>query len=124
MFAGKGRGVTFLLCCVLVSGMMIGVFFQLQQSVNAHNENASPRHQHTETIERWWGYCGKFTSVARYSNGWWYRKTCWIFMYEEVRYQTHGVDPPPPPMSCQCVPNGPTYCPCDVCYERNCNYKN
>ena len=124
MFGKKGRGIAFALAVVFVTALLIGGIVQIQRSADAHNENQSPRHTHSETIERWWGYCGSFSSVARYHNGWWYRKTCWIYMYEEVRYQTHGVDPPPPPMTCKCTPNGPDYCPCDRCYEYNCNYQN
>ena len=124
MFGTKRRRITLLLCCVLLAGLVVVGVIQFQQSVDAHNETQSPRHTHSETIQRKWGYCGSFSSVAWRSGGWWHRETCWGFMWEHVRYQTHGVNPPPPPMTCKCTPNGPNACPCDRCYEYNCNYQN
>lgn len=102
----------------------VGVYtFLIPTTIEADNENEPPQHTHTVTVQTKVGYCGGPTITFWYENGilWW--EYCTFFVYKKGYFETHGVYEPPS-MSCQCTPNGPDNCPCNSCYEQNCNYQN
>ena len=125
MFLTKG----WMKVSLVVVGILVvagGVYiFLIPTTIEAHNENDSPRHTHFETLARKWGFCGYPGSILFWSSGGWsYSEYCTVVYYSKARWQTHGVNPPPETPKCRCYPPGPDGCPCSRCYEQNCNYQN
>ena len=113
--------LTLNLKCLIACLFIVGLCF-LSSIVLGHNENQAPVHAHT-TYSSGFSACVYPAPIFQVS----LKTGCVTVGYEIPGFFetwttcTHGEPEKP---RCRCIPWGPNYCPCNYCYEYNCNYVN